>query len=190
MNGIKLRIVVAKAVLAAACALSAAVAQAAIYISNFDPIDFFGVAVFDVGPGCLAVDGLHANDGVGCTVGWLEASVTLTNAPDPDLLSFDFSAFLPSTAAVLAVEALGGELVGVHSTAIGPVVIGGHPVAEFNGSFSLMFDGDLVSLFESGHLVATADALFFRVAEPAAPALLLLALGACALVRPARRTRT
>lgn len=186
MRSPNLRVRVAKAVLAVACAVSAAAAQAVIYISNFDPIDFFGVATFDVDPGCLLVDGLRANDGVTCTVDWLAATVTLQNPPAADTLTFDYSAFLPSTTAVLAIDVLAGDLSGVHSVAIGPVVIAGNPVAEFNGAFSLMFDGDVVLLLRDGSLVATAEAQFSRLREPAAPALALLALAACWIARRPR----
>lgn len=173
---------IASVVLAAAAAALAAPAQAAIYVSTFDPLDFFGFATFDVGAGCLASDGFKLNDGVACAVSWLDVSVTMVDLPGGDTLTF-----LPSTSAVVGIDVLLGDLAGVLSAITDPVVIAGEPIAAFNGSFSLMFSGDEVKLFKDGALVATAEATFVRIPEPSGLALTLIALGAGWLARESRR---
>lgn len=183
MPGRTLRSWMARAALAAAAAAAAAPAQAVIYASTFDPIDFFGTATFDVDASCLTSDGFKPNDGLPCTVTWLDATVTLVDIPGGDTLTYTYAAFLPSTAAVVGIDVLFGDLAGVLSTVIGPVVIAGEPVADFNGAFSLMFSADVVTLFKDSLPIATAAAVFARVPVPGALALVLVALGAGALTR-------
>lgn len=189
MAGTDLRSWIARIVLAAACAAPTSPAQAVIYISTFDPLGFFGVASFDVGSSCLSSDGLMPNDGAPCTVTWLDAEVTLVDAGGATL-TYTYAAFLPSTGAVVSISVLLGDLAGVFSTLIGPVVIAGDPTPDFNGSFSLMFSGDVVSLVKDGLPVATAEAEFFRVPAPATLALTLLALGAGWLARKVAAIRS
>jgi hypothetical protein len=174
---------IARAAVTATFAFAATAAEAVIYFSSFDPLDFSGFATFDVSSGCLVADGVIVNDGVTCSVVWNAATVTLNNLPDPDTRAFDFSAFLPSLTAVTSIVVLASELVGVFSTIVGPVVLAGDPTPEFNGSFSLQYTDDIVSLYESGTLVAMAVAEFVRVPEPGVLALLAAALGAGGLAR-------
>lgn len=189
MLGRHVRSAIARFALAATVAFAALMpTQAAIYVSTFDPIDFYGVATFDVGDGCLAPDGFKLNDGVTCSVSWLDATVTLTDLPDTlATLTYSYAAFLPSTSAVTGIDVLLGELAGVHSAIIGPVVIAGDPTPDFNGAFSLAFNGDVVTLYKDGQAVATADAVFMRVDEPDGLALALLALGAAGFAIRSRR---
>lgn len=189
MSGWNLRSWIARIVLAAACAAPTASAQAVIYISTFDPLDFFGVAKFEVDSSCLTSDGFKPNDGVACAVSWLEAEVTLVD-PGGATLTYTYAAFLPSTGAVDGIDVLLGDLAGVFSTLIGPVVIAGDPTPDFNGSFSLMFSGVVVSLFKDGRPVATAAAEFFPVPAPATLALTLVALGAGWLARKVAAIRS
>ncbi|NRF67277.1 hypothetical protein HLB44_09805 [Aquincola sp. S2] len=186
MLGTHLRSWIARFTLAAAAAASGVPAQAAIYVGTFDPLDFFGVATFYVDPACLASDGFKANDGAPCSVNWLYASVTLTDLPDTaDTITFTYGAFLPSTTAVTGIDVLLGELAGVDSTIIGPVVIAGDPNPDFNGAFSLSFSGDVVTLFKGGLAVATAEAVF-RIPEPDGLGLALVALAALAALAALR----
>src|SRR5262249_11289638 len=136
---------------------------------TYDPLDFFGNADFSVSSGCLATDGFHVNDGVTCAVNWLDAIVTLTDLPSLSTRTYDYSAFLPSTGAVTGVDILFGDLSGVVSIPIGPVVLAADPDPAFNGSFALEFSHSIVNLDRNGVLAATADARFCRVAEAGMP---------------------
>lgn len=187
--GRNLRSCIARGVLAAVLASPLVPARAVIYASTFDPLDFFGTATFDVDAACLTSDGFKLNDGTPCAVSWLDASVTLVALPGGETLTYTYAAFLPSASAVVGIDVLLGDLAGVFSMLIGPVVIAGEPIAEFNGSFSLMFSGDLVSLFKDGKPVGTAAAAFFRVPGPGGLASTLAALCALGAVRLARGRR-
>ena len=180
---------------------------AAVYVSGFDPPDFFGTATFNVADSCLTTGGFHSNDGVSCTVIWLSANVTFREAPPGTrTTSFNYSDLLPDSFAVSNIFVAGGELSGVNSAAIGPEIISGDPVASFNGPWWIQFNFSLsptfaadgsgafglgtVSLFtgtcgDAGCIrdstpSETADVTFFRratVPEPGTFALLLAALG-------------
>jgi len=183
MLDVKLRSLIRIAAFATAVAVLAVPAHAAIYHSTFDPLDFLGFANFSVGSNCLSPDGLKLNNGITCTVDWLDATVTLTNSPSPATLTFSYGAFLPSIGAVTAVDILSGELTGVVSTPIGPVVIAGDPTPAFNGSFALEFSHAIVNLYRDGVLAATADARFTRVPEPGTLELMLAAVGVAWIAR-------
>jgi len=194
------------AALAGALALPALPAQAAIYSSAFDPVDFFGVATFDVDDACLTSDGTKPNDGAPCSVTWLSATVTITDAPST---TFSFPQ-LPSPTAVVDILVSGGELAGVDSSIIGPA--SGDPGAnqgpwflqyqsgggEFGLGRVLLFPSVCFSEGESvvclpntnPDAVSTADVEnFTRVSAVPEPATLALMLGGLGVGWWARRRK-
>ena len=177
MLGVRLGALVRTVAIATGVAVAATSAHAAIYHSEFDPLHFFGTSGFDVSSGCLSSDGLKLNDGITCSVTWLDATVTLTDVPGPATRNFDYSAFLPSTSAVISVDILFGNLAGVVSSPIGPVMLVGDPDPLFNGSFALEFSHTQVNLYRDRVLAAIATARFALVPEPGTINLLLAALG-------------
>jgi hypothetical protein len=133
-----------------ALGLPAGPAGAVVYSSVFDPVDFEGVATFDVSQGCLdAGPGSVVNDGSTCTVIWLGATITLKDPPaTPLTFSYD-PAFLPSPTAVDDIWVESGELVGVNSSIIGPVIIVGDPHPDFNGPWWIEFEFTPASAFSA-----------------------------------------
>lgn len=207
-----LRRFLACAALAAASAVPGGNADAVVYSSAFDPPNFMGTATFDVSQACLSAgNGFQTNGGppAGCSVTWLNATVTFQDAPT---LTFDYTAFLPDGGAVNTIWVQNGELAGVNSDAIGPVLISGNSNPLFNGPWWIQFsftpiintdralDGEfglgVVHLFTGscrGDLctmndvpVETADVLNFtrvQVPEPATLALVLGAVGGAWIAR-------
>ena len=142
MNESSLRRSLASAAVVAALVLHGGVADAVVYSSAFDPPDFEGVALFDVSQACLSHgDGSRNNgeifgDSTVCTVTWLDADVTFKDPnplPPDQSEQLDFAPPLPSPSAVTDIFVQGGELVGVNSIPIGPVIVSGSPVSDFNG---------------------------------------------------------
>jgi len=125
------------AAVATALGLPAGAANAVVYSSTFDPPDFEGIATFDVDQACLNVGtGFQNNPDfyTGCTVNWLSATVTLKDDPaTPRTFSYD-PAFLPSLTAVNDIFVRSGELAGVNSDVIGPVILT-DPNPNFSGPF-------------------------------------------------------
>ena len=124
MNNESLRRSLVYAAVMAALGLPSGVADAVVYSSPFDPVNFSGVATFDVSNACLLTNGFHSNNAGGCAVNWTAATVTLTDSPYTD--TFNYSAFLPDPYAVLNIWVDNFELAGVNSNKIGPVIVTGH----------------------------------------------------------------
>ena len=137
----------AGAMVALALALPAADSDAVVYTSTFDPPNFNGTASFDVAPACLASDGFKTNGVGGCTVTWLTATVTFTDAPG---LTFDYSHVLSDPGIVSQIFVSGGDLAGVISGALGPRVISGSSNPEFNGPWWIQYSFDDPGLSDPG----------------------------------------
>jgi hypothetical protein len=199
------------AAFATVATLSATPSGAAVYSSVFDPVDFHGVATFDVSDACLAAGpGLVANAG-SCTVTWLSALVTLIDAPNQ--VSFDYApAFLPSASAVSSIFVQAGELAGVNSSVIGPALVFASPDPDLNGPWWIEFlfgplgefAHGIVNLYHGNCVmdvttpICTRDPLptsvadvesFTRLSVPEPATLLLLAIAAAVLVPAARGRR-
>jgi hypothetical protein len=197
---------------AALGAFRAAPADAVVFNSSFDPVDFSGTATFDVSPGCLAFSGTVANDGDACSVTWLSATATLTD-DDSNAGTLQFQpGILPSATAVQSIFVVGGELAGVDSLAIGPAFVLDSADPDFAGPWWIQYvfttDSELglgiVHLFHGGcrflddliicdrddEPTATAQVLSFtRVTAVPEPATLALLLGTLAAFAAARRKR-
>jgi PEP-CTERM motif len=113
-------------------------AAAVVYSSTFDPPNFNGTATFDVSQGCLDVgNGFAINHSGTCTVTWLSAVVNFTDAPG---LTFSYASLLPDSDIVFSVWIDDGELGGVRSGALGPVIISGSSNSSFNGPWWIQFE--------------------------------------------------
>jgi hypothetical protein len=113
-------------------------AAAVVYSSTFDPPNFNGTATFDVSQGCLDIgNGFASNNSGGCTVTWLSAVVNFTDAPG---LTFNYASLLPDSNIVFSVWIDDGELGGVRSGALGPVIISGSSNASFNRPWWIQFE--------------------------------------------------
>lgn len=159
-------------------------ARAVIFVSSFDPPFLSGMARFDVSANCLVTDGVKINDGITCTVNWLDLVETIESGTDTR--TFSYMGFLPSLTAVMDIRVTSGALSGVDSSIIGPVLLAGNPSPDLNGNFSsdFTFTGTpgayglgVVHLFRNGELVDIADVLRFAP-EPGVLALVGAALGA------------
>lgn len=139
MKNLSLRRFMAGAAVAAALGVPGGDADAVVYSSAFDPPNFNGTATFDVSQACLSAgNGFQANGGppAGCTVTWLSATVTFQDTPT---LTFDYTAFLPDSDAVSQIWVQDGELAGVISGAIGPVIISDNSNPLFNGPWWIQY---------------------------------------------------
>ena len=188
---------------AAACLFVSGAAQGVIYRGSYDPIEFMGIADFDVDPACIQSDGWVAVPTCG-TVTLLSALVTNSPAPPvTDSIAFN-PPFDPLGGGVFGLLWAGGELIGVDMSRTGT---SGSPltglVFSFSGGYALEFvtgqapsyDPEFgppvgVNLYEcgdgcgSGELQGTAlDVTFQVIPEPASVGLVLGALGAGWLTR-------
>jgi len=102
---------------AAACLFVGGAAQGGVvFRGSFDPIDFMGIAEFDVDPGCIQANGYSLVPSCGSVV-ILSASVTDLPPPtDTDSITF---APPPFTSSVNGLLWSGGNLIGVDSDIIG-----------------------------------------------------------------------
>jgi PEP-CTERM motif len=137
MDFSNLRRSLACAAVAVGLGLSWGNAGAVVYSSVFDPPNFSGTATFDVSQACLDIGTGFATPGIGgCTVTWLTATVAFTDAPG---LTFDYTALLPDSGVVSSIWIDDGDLAGVISGALGPVVISGSSNALFNGPWWIQY---------------------------------------------------
>jgi len=161
MKNMSFRQSLASAAVAVALGLSTGSADAVVYSSFFDPPDFEGIATFDVDQACLDagpgfVDPYTLS---GCDVTWLTATVTLKE-PTFTPRTFDYHPdFLPSSSVVNNIFVQGGELRGVNSDVIGPVVISGDPNPNFNGPWWIQYSFTDTSSFLAS-LVTPSDGAF------------------------------
>jgi PEP-CTERM motif len=104
-----------RSLVAATCFVLGGAAQGTVfYNSDFDPIDFKGIAKFGIEDACLLTPGWHAN-APGCLVTMVSAAVTITGTtPDPLTVTF-----APPTVSgpfqIYGIFVGGGELLGVDS---------------------------------------------------------------------------
>lgn len=136
--------------IAGALGITAGTANAVVYSSRFDPVTFEGVATFDVGQACLDQGpGTVSNGSYDCVITWLSAEVTLKESPfGPVTFSYD-PEHLPSVSAVDSIFVSDGELAGVQSSIIGPVIVSGNANPNFNGPWWIeytFFEPDLFLL--------------------------------------------
>jgi hypothetical protein len=122
------------ALAALALAVGGRPAQAGIWDATYDPLlEFAGTAVLNVPDPCLSVpDGLHSG---GCGI---QVISNVTTAP----FALNFAAALPSSN-ILSYVVVGGQLVGVETGIIGPVL--GPSETEYWFQFLTSFNNTVVS---------------------------------------------
>lgn len=122
------------ALAAIALAVGGRPAQAGIWDATYDPLlEFAGTAVLNVPDACLAVaDGLHSG---GCGI---QVISNVTTAP----FALNFAGALPS-ADILSYVVVGGQLVGVETGIIGPVLAPSE--TEYWFQFLTSFNNSVVS---------------------------------------------
>ena len=172
----------------------AAPAYAAVWSSDYDPLEFVGTALFDVPDACLAAaNNLYSVGALpGCSV--ITVLSNVTTMP----VVIDFAPVLPSID-VDSYVVIGGQLVGVNTGIIGSVNVGDSNYwFQFAATFTSGSVHNLVNLFNDCEsfegsvscgdpFASTIRGVTFTrvtgVPEPASLALVLGALGAGWLAR-------